>query len=137
MRTEFLSAVLCIAAVGCGESNEQPAAERVAPHEPVVAPVVTEPPRDLTPDEKLRRALENNREEREAAIKQAIMRAGDMQLDGKAVLRPSASECLWKLNGEDPPAAFEAAKCIDRAETFVDLKTCTAPCRPPDPLSTN
>lgn len=132
VRSSFAFALaLAIAASGCGEDRDRSGAldsyeELLETEAPGVAEPVPEPAAPEEEDPAAKAA-------REEAIKAAIVKAERIQLGTKAELKPSANNCLWGLNNEDPQKALEVAECMNRSEVFNDLRTCIEPCRPPDP----
>ncbi|MBW2276440.1 MAG: hypothetical protein JRF63_03045 [Deltaproteobacteria bacterium] len=102
-------------------------------HEYKVYAAIDEPVKEPTDEDLARREDETNQKKREEVIKEAVMKAEQIQLSSKGKLKPTANDCLWKLNNEDPQKAFEVAQCMVKAEVYNDLRACAEPCRPPDP----
>lgn len=129
-----VAVLLTIIAAGCGGGDDrpetrgspEPVAEAALPPIPAPVPEPAEPEEDPAV-----------RAAREAEIKAAIIKAERIEFGTKGKLKPSANNCLWGLNNEDPPQALEVAKCMNRAEVFNDLRACIEPCRPPDPSLSN
>jgi len=102
-------------------------------HEYKVYAEVEEPRKEPDAEELARREDETAQKKREEVIKQAIAKAEQIQLMSRGKLKPTANDCLWKLNNEDPDNALKVARCMLAAEVYNDLRACSEPCRPPDP----
>jgi len=121
------------ASLTLGKTEAWPKDAPAMEHEYSVRAALDAPARDTTAEDLARRESEVAQKKREELIKQAILIADQVQLSSKGKLKPTASDCLWRLNNEDPLKALEVAQCMIKAEVYNDLRACSDPCRPPDP----